>query len=56
MVQKPCYACKGRRLKPEVLAITVSGQSIMDICELSIDDAIDLVGPENWRREGRWLS
>ena len=23
---------------------------------VSIDDAIDLVGPENWRREGRWLS
>jgi excinuclease ABC subunit A len=29
MVQKPCYACKGQRLKPEVLAITVSGKSIM---------------------------
>lgn len=23
---------------------------------VSIDDAIDLVGPEDWRREGRWLS
>ena len=23
---------------------------------VSIDDAIDLVGPGNWRREGRWLS
>lgn len=41
MQEKPCYACKGRRLKPEVLAITISGQSIMDICELSIDDAVD---------------
>lgn len=40
MVEKPCYACKGRRLKPEVLAITVADHSIMDICELSIDDAI----------------
>lgn len=39
MQEKPCYACKGRRLKPEVLAITVAGMSIMDICELSIDDA-----------------
>ena len=28
-------------LKPEVLAITVSGMSIMDICELSIDEAIE---------------
>jgi excinuclease ABC subunit A len=40
MVEKPCYACKGRRLKPEVLAITVADYSIMDICELSIDDAV----------------
>jgi excinuclease ABC subunit A len=40
MVEKPCYACKGRRLKPEVLAITVADHSIMDICELSIDDAV----------------
>jgi len=39
MVQKPCYACHGQRLKPEVLAITVAGKSIMDICQLSIDDA-----------------
>lgn len=41
MQEKPCYACKGRRLKPEVLSITVGGMSIMDICELSIDEAIE---------------
>jgi excinuclease ABC subunit A len=40
MQEKPCHACQGRRLKPEVLAITVNGQSIMDICQLSIDDAL----------------
>ncbi|HEX7963528.1 MAG TPA: excinuclease ABC subunit UvrA, partial [Candidatus Saccharimonadales bacterium] len=40
MVEKPCYACKGLRLKPEVLAITVADHSIMDICRLSIDDAV----------------
>lgn len=39
MQERPCHECKGRRLKPEVLAITVHGKSIMDICELSIDDA-----------------
>lgn len=39
MQERPCHACKGRRLKPEVLAITVHKKSIMDICELSIDDA-----------------
>lgn len=40
MQEKPCTTCKGRRLKPEVLAVTVADQSIMDICELSIDDAV----------------
>jgi excinuclease ABC subunit A len=41
MQEKPCHACNGRRLKPEVLAITVTGRSIMDICTLSIDDALE---------------
>jgi len=39
MVEKACYACKGKRLKPEVLAVTVNGKSIMDVCDQSIDDA-----------------
>lgn len=41
MVQRPCYVCKGMRLKPEVLAITVGNASIMEICNLSIDEAIE---------------
>lgn len=41
MQERPCHACNGKRLKPEVLAVTVSGKSIMDICEQSIDEAID---------------
>ena len=40
MQEKPCHACNGKRLKPEVLAVTIAKHSIMDICELSIDDAI----------------
>ncbi|HEY1644934.1 MAG TPA: excinuclease ABC subunit UvrA, partial [Candidatus Saccharimonadales bacterium] len=40
MQEKPCHACNGLRLKPEVLAITIHDQSIMDICQLSIDDAL----------------
>jgi excinuclease ABC subunit A len=43
MQEKPCHACKGKRLKPEVLAVTVADASIMDICELSIDDAISFL-------------
>src|SRR5665213_2889470 len=40
MQEKPCYACNCLRLKPEVLAITIGKESIMDICSLSIDDAL----------------
>ena len=40
MQERPCHQCKGLRLKPEVLAITVGDHSIMDVCQLSIDDAL----------------
>ena len=42
MRDRKCYTCKGARLKPVVLAITVHGLNIMDICNLGVDDALDL--------------
>jgi excinuclease ABC subunit A len=41
MQERPCSKCNGLRLKPEVLAITVGVQSIMDVCQLSIDEALN---------------
>jgi excinuclease ABC subunit A len=38
MRETPCPVCKGARLKPEVLAVTIGGKSIAEICLLSIDD------------------
>jgi excinuclease ABC subunit A len=38
MRETPCPACKGSRLKPEVLAVTLGGKNISEICELSIED------------------
>ena len=40
MQEKPCHACQGLRLKPEVLAVTVNNKSIMDVCQASIDEAL----------------
>jgi len=40
MRERPCNVCEGRRLRPEVLAVTVAKYSIMDICEMSIDEAL----------------
>jgi excinuclease ABC subunit A len=41
MSDKPCPACKGRRLKPESLAVTVAGKNIADVCTFSISGAIE---------------
>ncbi len=38
MRETPCPACKGTRLKPEVLAVTLGEKNIAEICELSIED------------------
>ena len=41
MVTKPCPTCKGRRLRPEVLAVTVDGRNISEVAGLSVTDALD---------------
>ena len=40
MTQCPCPACKGRRLRPEALAVTVGGLSIFEATELPVDEAL----------------
>ena len=34
----PCPTCGGKRLKPEILAVTVGGKSIHEVCEMSALD------------------
>lgn len=41
MTNKPCPDCKGARLKPEILAVTVGNKSISQINDMSILDAYD---------------
>ena len=38
-----CPSCQGKRLKPEVLAVTVGGINIADLSEMSIKEALDFV-------------
>ncbi len=35
-METPCPVCNGSRLKPEVLAVTLGGKNIAEICEFSI--------------------
>ena len=36
----PCKTCGGKRLKPEILAVTVCGKSIHDVTEMSARDSL----------------
>jgi len=38
MSAKPCHVCKGKRLKKEILAVTVNSRNIADVTDLSIGD------------------
>ena len=54
MRQIPCPTCKGSRLKPEVLAVTLGEKNIAQICELSIADcATFLAGVDLNSREAQ---
>ena len=43
MSNRPCPACGGKRLRPEVLAVTVGGLSIHDFCQLPITQALEFM-------------
>ena len=43
MRETPCDVCKGARLKPEVLAVTLGGKNISEITELSIMDCAEFL-------------
>ncbi|GGK71421.1 UvrABC system protein A [Mangrovihabitans endophyticus] len=39
----PCPTCGGARLKPEVLAVTIAGRSIAEVCNLSVGECAELL-------------
>jgi excinuclease ABC subunit A len=44
MVTRPCPTCGGKRLKPEILAVTIQDRNIWDVSTMSITDALAWVG------------
>jgi len=44
MREVPCPACRGSRLKPLSLAVTIGDRSIADIAELPINECAELLG------------
>jgi excinuclease ABC subunit A len=43
MSDKPCPACKGMRLKPESLAVTVAGRNIAELARFSVSASISFI-------------
>ncbi len=39
----PCKDCGGKRLRPEVLGVTIGGKNISEICDLSIGDLAEFM-------------
>jgi len=44
MREIPCRTCKGQRLRPETLAVTIGGKNIAGVTDLSIRDALAFTG------------
>jgi excinuclease ABC subunit A len=43
MSDNPCPKCKGARLRPEVLAVTVGGKNIFEYCSMPIRDELTFI-------------
>src|SRR6059036_2109911 len=53
MVEQPCPACGGRRLKPESLSVLVAGKNIGDVVALPVREALDFFSKVPLRGNGR---
>ncbi len=51
MIEVPCPECKGRRLKPEALSVTIDSKSIGDVVEFPITDALSFFEKVPVRRD-----
>ena len=53
-VYVPCEECEGRRFKPDVLDVKVLGKSIVDVLELTVDEAIRFFPKEEKLGQALW--
>ncbi len=56
MRERFCEHCNGRRLRDEALAVKVGGKSIMDVCDLSIDDCYKFFHTLNLIESERYIA
>ena len=53
---RKCQTCGGKRLKPVVLAVTVAGLNIVEICDLAIDEAVELFKNLDLNEQQKFIS
>ena len=53
MVERPCQACEGMRLKPESLAVTIHGKNLGEVGDYSIGEAQEFIDSVPVRSNGR---
>lgn len=46
MRERKCQTCDGSRLKPAVLAVTVHGLNIMDMCAMDVDQTVEVLNSD----------
>lgn len=56
MREVPCPVCSGSRLKPEVLAVTIGGKSIAQLCDMSLASARTFLQQAQLDERGRQIA
>ncbi|GIM28238.1 UvrABC system protein A [Clostridium polyendosporum] len=56
MSNNPCPRCKGARLKPEALAVTVGGKNINEFTKMSIKEELDFVNSIEFSEKNKIIS
>ncbi|HEX4978768.1 MAG TPA: excinuclease ABC subunit UvrA [Acidimicrobiales bacterium] len=56
MREVPCHECRGARLKPDSLAVTVDGRNIFELCDLSIRDAAGVLASMELSERDRMIA
>lgn len=56
MSDNPCPKCKGARLKPETLAVTVEEKNIYEFCKMSIKDELDFINSMELSEKNKIIS
>jgi excinuclease ABC subunit A len=56
MSRQPCTACGGKRLRKEVLAVTIGSLNIHEFCHLTIGEASKFISQIGWTEQQRAIS